>query len=65
MIQDMEEITTSILYGCLPIDIPPSLTLSQQLEIVRALAVNPSARSRLRLPTDIHPWVGMLLSRIK
>jgi len=58
----MEEIANSIIYGKLEVEIPHNLTLRQQLEIVRALTANPSAKNRIKLPQDIHPWVSMLVN---
>jgi hypothetical protein len=58
----MEEIVNSIIYGKLEVEIPLNLTLRQQLEIVRALTANPSAKNRIILPQDIHPWVSMLVN---
>ena len=52
----------SIIYGKLEVEIPLNLTLRQQLEIVRALTANPSAKNRIILPQDIHPWVSMLVN---
>jgi hypothetical protein len=60
----MEELRNSILYGTLAIDVPEKLTLAQQLELVRALVVNPAAHSRLKMPPDSHPWVQMLYSKL-
>jgi hypothetical protein len=60
----MDELLNAILYGKLDVEIPQNLTLRQQSEVVRALAVNSSAMSRLKLPKDIHPWVNMLLTEI-
>jgi hypothetical protein len=57
----MEEVVNSIIYGKLQVEIPPNLTLRQQLEVVRALTINPSALSRIKLPQDVHPWVSMLI----
>jgi hypothetical protein len=51
----MEEIVNSIVYGRL------DLTLRQQLEVVRALTANPSAKNRIKLSQDVHPWVSMLV----
>ncbi len=58
----MEEIANSIIYGKLEVEIPHNLTLRQQLEIVRALTANPSAKNRIKLPKDVHPWVSMLVN---
>jgi hypothetical protein len=58
----MEEIANSIIYGKLEVEIPPNLTLRQQLEVVRALIANPLSKNRIKLPQDIHPWVKMLLN---
>jgi hypothetical protein len=58
----MEEIVNSIIYGRLEIEIPPNLTLRQQLEVVRALTANPSAKNRIKLSHDVHPWVSMLVN---
>jgi hypothetical protein len=58
----MEEIANSIIYGKLEVEIPHNLTLRQQLEIVRALTANPSAKNRIKLSQDIHPWVSMLVN---
>jgi hypothetical protein len=57
----MEEIVNSIVYGRLEIEIPLNLTLRQQLEVVRALTANPSAKNRIKLSQDVHPWVSMLV----
>jgi hypothetical protein len=60
----MEEVVNSIIYGRLEIEIPHNLTLRQQLEVVRALTVNPLAKNRIKLPQDIHPWVSMLVEGV-
>ncbi len=60
----MEEIVNSIIYGKLEVEIPLNLTLRQQLEIVRALTANPSAKNRIKLPHDIHSWVSMLVEGV-
>ena len=44
----MEEVIHAILYGCLPVELPKDITPKDQLEIVRAISVNPSALSRLK-----------------
>jgi hypothetical protein len=60
----MEEVIGSILYGRLDVDIPPNLPLAQQLSVVRALTVNPSAVSRVKIPADFHPWAALLLRNL-
>ena len=59
----MEELCNSILYGTLGVDIPEKLSLAQHLEVIRALLVNPSAYSRIKIPLDFHPWARMLYSK--
>lgn len=61
----MEDIVNSIIYGKLEVEIPKNLVLRQQLEIVRALVTNPTAYTRIQLPTDIHPWVLLLIEGLK
>lgn len=50
----------SLLYGKLDVEfVDPTYT--EQLEIVRVLVSNPSARSRLRIKGAVHPWITRLL----
>lgn len=50
----------SLLYGKLDVEfVDPTYT--EQLEIVRVLVSNPSARSRLRIKGTVHPWITRLL----
>jgi hypothetical protein len=59
----MEDITSAILYGRLPIELPTGLTLRQQLSILRTILKNPASRTRVIVPPDFHPWTLLLLRR--
>lgn len=61
----MEEVLNSIIYGKLEVEIPPNLTLKQQLEVMRAIVANQSSIKRIKLCKDIHPWVNMLFTEMK
>ena len=60
----MEELLSAILYGSLPVEIPPALSLKHQMELVRVIVVNPSSLLRTKFPPDLHPWVVHLLNKM-
>lgn len=62
----MEELINTILYGKLEVEIPTNLTLKQQLEVIRAiLASHSSSIHRIKMCSDVHPWVNMLFREMQ
>jgi hypothetical protein len=60
----MEELMQAILYGQLEVEIKnPSYI--EQLEIVRMVVATPSSIQRLKISGPLHPWVDVLLNRIR
>jgi hypothetical protein len=60
----MDDVVASILYGRLDVELPTNLPLANQLAVVRALTVNPSAVKRVKLPADFHPWAVLLIHNL-
>jgi len=60
----MDDILQSILYGHLSVEIK-NLTFQEQLEILRAVVANSSALSRLKIVSDLHPFVAELLAQMR
>jgi len=58
---DFNEQIQALLYGKLEVEFVHP-TYVEQLEIVRALAANPSAFSRLQIKGTSHPWFTRLLA---